>query len=210
MEKFILDTNLFFNMEAGFDMGGKTTEVIENIISYSEKLKNKAEFLMPPAILDEFLSFFEDKNIPEIKKLLSCIVVRSPTRGAQAFSSTVFYKLVEDIRQRSYKGLNLGEEEIKKAGAEMMGKEIIGKKEFEIKIGKIITNFRDRYRQATRNGFIDSVADLDLIVLAKETNGFLVSSDQGVIYWGRIFGVKEVPPQSLRSRLDSLLGHHPE
>ena len=83
------------------------------------------------------------------------------------------------------------------------------KEDFEIKIGSVIKNFRDRYRVATRTGFIDSVADLDLIVLAKEIDGFLVSADEGAVRWGRVFGIKEVLPSAFRSRLDSLL-HHQE
>ena len=68
-----------------------------------------------------------------------------------------------------------------------------------------IKNFRDRYRNATRTGFLDSVADLDLIVLSKEINGFLVTSDDGVLSWGRIFGIKEMPASVFRKRLEDLL-----
>ncbi len=89
----------------------------------------------------------------------------------------------------------------------MQGGEKLDKKDFEIKIGSVIKNFRNRYRIATRTGFIDSVADLDLIVLAKEVDGFLVSADEGAIRWGRVFGIKEVLPSAFRPRLDSLLGH---
>lgn len=207
MEKFILDANLFFNMEAGFDMGKKTDEVISNLISYAEKLKGKVEFIMSPSAIDEFLSFFEEKNQPQIKKLLSLIIIRSPNRNQPTFSAGIFYQLIDEIRNRSHRGLNLGEDQIKKAGQLMEGTEKLNKKDFEIKIGSVIKNFRDRYRVATRTGFIDSVADLDLIVLAKEVDGFLVSADEGAIRWGRIFGVKEVLPSAFRLRLDSLLGH---
>jgi RNA ligase partner protein len=106
--------------------------------------------------------------------------------------ASVFYQLVEDIRFRSYRGLSVGEEEIQKAGREMMGKADLDKKNFQITIGSIIKTFRDRYRQATRTGFLDSVADLDLIMLTKELDGYLVSTDEGVIKWGRTFGVKEI------------------
>jgi len=208
MDRFILDANIFFNMEAGFDMGKKTDQVISNIINYGEKLKGKVEFIMPPSAAEEFLSFFEKKTQPQIKKLLSVIITRSPNRNTPTLPTNIFYQLINDVRMRSYRGLNLGEEEIKKAGQLMTGAKDLTKKEFEIKIGSVIKNYRDRYRQATRAGFIDSVTDLDLIVLAKEVDGFLVSADTGVIHWGRTFGVKEVLPSSFRSRLDSL-AHRP-
>jgi RNA ligase partner protein len=209
MEKFILDANLFFNMEAGFNLGKKTDEVIANLTSYAEKLRGRVEFLMPPSAIEEFLSFFEDKNQPQIKKLLSLITSRSPSRNQITISIEVFYQLIEEIKKRSYRGLNLGEEEIIKAGRLMSGVGKMSEKEFEIKIGEVIKNFRSRYRTATRTGFIDSLTDLDLIILTKETDGFLVSSDEGVIRWGRVFGIKEVLPSSFRLKLDSFL-HHQE
>lgn len=206
MEKFILDTNIFFNMEAGLDLGEKTEEVIMTISQYAAKLKNakKAEFIMPPRAIDEFLSFFEDKEQPFIKKLLSVITVKSPDAGRISFTAAVFYSLIDDIRQRSYRGLNIAEEEIENAARTLMEKPVSSKKDFQINIGVHIKKFRERYRNATRTGFLDSVADLDLIVLAKEQDGFLISTDEGVLHWGRIFGVREMPCSALRGRLEQL------
>ena len=205
MEKYILDTSLFFNMEAGFSLGKNTNKVITNLINYAEKLKGKIDFLMPPGVVEEFLSFFEDKKQERIKKLLSLIIIKSPDTNKIELPAAIFYRLIADVRKRNYQGLNLGEEEINKAGRLMQGLENLSKKDYEIKIGTIIKNFRSRYRQATRTGFLDSVTDLDLIILTKEVEGFLISADEGVISWGRFFGVKEVRPPSFRPRLESLL-----
>ena len=182
-------------MEANLGLGKKTEEIIVNLTEIISKLKKekKAEFFMPPSIVSEFLSFFEDKEKPFLKDFLSVIIIKSPEKSKINFSSTVFYKLIEDIRARSYRGLNISEEEIEAAGRSMMVEKNLEKKDFQIKIGATIKNFRNRYRNATRTGFLDSVADLDLIVLAKEQNGYLVSSDEGVITWGRLFGVMEIP-----------------
>ena len=87
----------------------------------------------------------------------------------------------------------------------MVGQKAESKKDFQIAIGKFIKNFRDRYRNATRTGFLDSIADLDLIVLSKEIDGFLVTSDEGVLFWGRIFGIKEMPASVFQKRLEDLL-----
>jgi len=85
----------------------------------------------------------------------------------------------------------------------MMGKQKTDKRGFQTTIGPVIKKFRERYRQATRLGFLDSVADLDLIMLAKEQDGFLVSSDEGVLKWGRRFGVKETPASIFASKLNN-------
>lgn len=208
MEKYILDANLFFNMEAGLDLGEKTEQVIKALTEMAKKLKEqkKAEFFMPPRVVDEFLSFFENKEQPFLKDFLSAVTVKSPDAGKMTFPAQVFYELVADIRQRSYRGLNIGEEEIEKAGKTMLNKNNLSTKDFQIQIGSVIKKFRERYRQATRFGFLDSLADLDLIVLTKELDGSLVSSDEGVIHWGRVFGVKEIPVGVWKKKLEDLQG----
>jgi len=207
MESFILDTNLFFNIGAGLGMGKTTEEIVVNLTEIIKKLKknSKAVFYMPPRIIDEFLSFFENKDQEFIKNFLSTVNVKSPNPAITDFSSQIFYKLIEDIRNRSYRGLNIAEEEIIKAGEMTSEKKFASKKDFQIAIGKFIKNFRDRYRNATRTGFLDSVADLDLIVLSKEIDGFLVTSDEGVLSWGRTFGIKEMPASVFQKRLEDLL-----
>ena len=207
MESFILDTNLFFNIGADLSMGKNTEEIIVKLTEIIKKLKknSKAVFYMPPKIVEEFLSFFEDKNQEFIKNFLSNINIKSPNSAVTDFSSQVFYRLIEDIRNRSYRGLNIAEEEIVKAGEMTSNKKFESKKDFQITIGKFIKNFRDRYRNATRTGFLDSVADLDLIVLSKEVDGFLVTSDEGVLSRGRTFGIKEMPASIFRKRLEGLL-----
>ena len=207
MESFILDTNLFFNIGAGLGLGKNTEEIVVKLTEIIKKLKknSKAVFYMPPRIVDEFFSFFEDKEQLFIKDFLSVINIKSPNSSGLEFSSNVFYKLIEDIRNRSYRGLNIAEEEIVKAGEMTAGKKYESKKDFQITIGKFVKNFRDRYRNATRTGFLDSVADLDLIVLSKEVDGFLVTSDEGVLVWGRTFGIKEMPASIFQKRLEDLL-----
>ena len=46
MERYVLDANLFFNMEAGLGLGEKTESVVKNLTSIAKKLKTnkKSEF----------------------------------------------------------------------------------------------------------------------------------------------------------------------
>lgn len=208
MDKFVLDTNLFFNMEAGLELGRKTEEVVVGLTGKALSLKKtkKAEFLMPPRAVEEFLSFFEDKNQEFLKNFLSAVTVKSPDTAKIQFPATVFYKLVEDIRARSYRGLSVGEEEIISAARLMTGSaQSLSKKDFEIKTGSVVKKFRERYRNATRTGFLDSLTDLDLIALSAEQGAYLVTTDEGVLKWGRTFGVKEMPSLAFRKRLEDLL-----
>lgn len=212
MEKYVIDTNFFFNLEIKSGLGKNPQEIIENLTDIIKKLNppaggaKKAEFFMPQSILDEFLGFFPERK-DYVDNFLSVITIKSPHTAKLEFEARVFYKLVEDIRARSYRGLQIAEEEVVKAGEKMLGQEKMSKQDFQKAIGEIIKKLRERYRQATRFGFLDSVADLDLITLTKELDGFLVSSDEGVLKWGRIFGVKEVPATLFRGKLLTLLPH---
>jgi hypothetical protein len=207
MEKYILDTNVFFNMESGFGLGNKTEDVVKKVTELANKLKKqkKAEFFMPPRAVEEFLGFFENKEEPFLRAFLSAIIVKAPETSSVNFPAAVFYQLVADIRQRSYRGLNIGEEEIENTARKTQGKEAPDKKSFQIGVGQHIKTFRERYRNATRVGFLDSVADLDLIVLSKEQDGFLITTDEGVLRWGRTFGVKEMPAVAWVKRLEETL-----
>jgi len=205
MDKYILDTNLFFNMGSGLNMGRDTETVVKNITQLIKKNKTIGSviFFMPPCIVDEILSFFENKNQSFINDFLSQITIKSPDYHKININGTIFYDLIEDVRNRNYRGLTISEEEISSAGELMMGKQKTDKRGFQTTIGPVIKKFRERYRQATRLGFLDSVADLDLIMLAKEQDGFLVSSDEGVLKWGRRFGVKETPASIFASKLNN-------
>lgn len=159
---------------------------------------------MPPKVLEEFLTFV-DSHAEYIKDFLSVVTVKSPDISEIQFSASVFYDLVEEMRSRAYRGLQIAEEEVQNAGKAMQGNVEISHIEYQKSIGEHIKKLRDRYRQATRFNFLDSTADLELIVLARELDGILVTSDEGVTRWGRIFGVKEIAPQVLQKQLQNLL-----
>lgn len=204
MEKYVLDTNLFFNMEPGLGIGKKTDEVIRKVVLAIKKLKNKAIFYMSPSIVKELKSFFKNEEISILKNLLSEVVVKSPDISKIAFPADVFYKLIQDIRERSYKGLITAEDELIKAITSLNGIKFKDKQEEQTKIGSFIKNLRERYRKNTRLGFLDSTADLDIILLAKEQNAYLISTDVGVVSLGRIFGVKEMDPVLFGKKLTHL------
>ncbi len=206
MEHYILDTNLFFNMEPGLSMGADTKTVLKNMTLLATRARSqaRAQFYMPPRIVEEFLGFFYNPDESYVREFLSQVTIKAPTIQNVTFSAQTFYRLVDDIRVRSYRGLVVAEEELKSSASNMMGKEVLDKKSFEITVGAAVKTLRSRYRNATRHGFLDSLADLDLITLAQELGGFVVSCDEGVVVWGREFGIKELPPHLLSSRFDFL------
>ena len=206
MQIYVLDTNFFFNLEIKSGFGNNPKEIIEAITDYSRKLKKSksAAFYMPPDIVKEMLTFVNE-NDDYVKNFLAEISIKAPERSSVAFPSSNFYEMVQEIRERSYRGLQIAEEEVDATATTMLKEGDLSKIEYQKKVGEHVTRLRERYRNATRTKFLDSVADLDVIVLAKELNGYVVSSDEGVIRWARKFGVKEAVPQVLKQQLDSLL-----
>jgi len=202
MEKYVLDTNLFFNMEPGLELGSNTNEVIKNVLSAIKSIKKNKniEFLMPPSVVKEIKSFF-DIETPLLKSFFAEITIKSPNITSTTFPASLFYNLVEEIRERSSRGLDIAEDELYKAVASLAPIELTDKKDIQIKTGEFTKGLRERYRQATRTKFLDSTADLDLIVLAKEEGAYLVSTDEGVVLWGRKFGVKEMDPAVFGKKL---------
>lgn len=207
MDKYIIDTNIFFNMESDINLGKNTEEVVVNMTKIATQLKknNKAELITSPRVIEEFLGFFDNKNQLFIKDFLSCIIVKSPDIHNIQISGSIVSEIINNIKERSYRGLTIGEEEMIRAVKNINESVKQNKKDFEIAIGEYIRHFRERYRNATRTGFIDSLADLDCILLAKELNGYLISTDEGVINWGRRFGVKEVPLSAWVLQMQKLL-----
>lgn len=174
---------------------GKDTEtIIRNLTKTLKASSKEIAVIMPPRIVEEIKSFFENSEQEFLKEFFAELTIKSPNLGELMINAHVIAEYIEESRRRAYRSQDVAEEEIKHAGEMFMGKEVLPQKEFQMAIGKVIKNFRGRYRNALRTGFIDSLADFDLIMLAKEQDAFLVSTDEGVIQWGRKLGVKEVAP----------------
>lgn len=214
MKQYIFDTNFFFNMENDSGFGNNSQEVFEQVTEYARKIsKDSVSFLMPPSIVTEIHTFL-DEGTPFLTDFLSHVTVKAPEKHNVTIPAQLMYEIVQDIRQRSYRGLQIAEEELQNVASEFhtlnsgemseLDDEQNTRIAFQKKIGQHITKLRDRYRNATRTKFLDSTADLDVIMLAREVDGVVVSSDEGVIEWARRFGVKEAIPRVLKQQLD----HH--
>lgn len=207
MRNYIFDTNFFFNLEIKSDFGDNPKEIFVLVSQYAHKLRASglAECYVPPRILDEIETFI-DLRQDYIQNFLAEVTVKAPDKSKVQLNTDVVYSLVQEIRDRSYRGLQVAEEEMGIAVKAMQGTNSdTSRPEYQKKIGEHIKKLRDRYRNATRVKFLDSVADLDVIVLAKELDGAVVSADEGVLLWSRACGVREVVPHVLRQEFDSLL-----
>ena len=206
MNTYVLDTNILFNMEAQLGLGNSTKEILENLVKILPIAQKQQEVVVvPPAIVQEMESFFDNQDGSVLKAFLGFVTVRSPSVCDISISGAIFNTLIDDYRSRAYRGMKVSEEEITKTAEMFMGKEVLPQKEFQITIGKIVTSLRDRYRNATRTGTIDSQADFDLIMIAKESQGALVTTDEGVKLWARKIGGTEMSSQVFGKKMRAYL-----
>lgn len=207
MRTYIFDTNFFFNLEIKSDFGSNPKEIFVLVSQYAHKLRaaGLAECYVPPRILDEIETFI-DLRQDYIQNFLAEVTIKAPDKSKIHLDTEIVYALVQEIRDRSYKGLQVAEEEMEIATKALYGTNPEESRvEYQKKVGAHIRKLRDRYRNATRTKFLDSVADLDVIVLAKELDGAVVTADEGVLLWARACGVREAVPSVLRQEFDSLL-----
>lgn len=203
MSNFVIDTNIFFNMEAKLGVGNTTKEIVEKMETVLKK--SNIKLYTSPLILNEIRTFFKDENDPIFFKIAKFLNIKSPNVNKINISAKIFETLIDNYRDRTYKGMKVAEEEIAETAKLFMGKEVLAHKEFQITVGKRISNLRDRFRNATRTGVLDSQADLEIVLLSLELNFPLVSTDEGVIKWSRIFGVFETTPYVFGKMLQEYL-----
>lgn len=206
MKTFVVDTNFFFNTQTQSGFGDNPRECIRTFTSLAGALEKAgvAQFYMPPRIVDEIETFIPLHD-SDVVALLSVVNVKSPNIEQVHFPGSAFYDLVDEIRQRSYRGLTIAEEELITAVKTIPASAHDDKVVFQKTIGKHIATLRDRYRNATRFKFLDSVADLDILVLALELQASIITADEGVLLWARRFGALEIAPHVLMTHLESLL-----
>jgi len=101
------------------------------------------------------------------------------------------YELIEDIRDRINKGLRVAEKAVRSVGT--------------VDERELIKGMRKSYREALREGIIDSREDVDLILLAKELDGMLVTVDHGAIKWAEKLGIRWLVPDKFKDYLLSFI-----
>jgi len=74
-------------------------------------------------------------------------------------------------------------------------------------VGKIVNKLREKYREALRQGIIDSREDVDVLLLAYELDGIIVTADEGLRKWADKVGIKLIDPKNFKGILESLIKH---
>ncbi len=186
-ECFVIDTSIFTNPDVYITFGRTPTTALKNFLKLTTKLEGP-NFYMPPSIYEELMNFVDIDKIP--KDLQVRIFQKPPKKFEMDVPAFLLYELIEDVRHRIDKGLRVAEQAVR---------DVITDNEPDT-----ITNLRRKYRSALREGIIDSKEDVDLILLARELDGILVTADKGIMTWADKLGIRYVESRNLRGIINSL------
>ena len=188
MNRFVLDTSLFTNPDVFRDFGPDTQAAIR---SFSQLARATGrEFYMPGSVYEELGKM---KDLSEVAAEFEAVVrIRSPRKHTLTIPGALLYELIEEVRYRIDRGLRIAEEAAKEAARSTDDP------------GRLINKLRGRYREALRQGILDSKEDVDVLLLSFELEGALVCAVEGLRKWADKVGIEIVHPLSFHQILEQL------
>lgn len=174
----VLDTSLFVNPDTQHELGEKLEEAVERFLSLASR--SGIELYMPLSIYRELSHFAEEATMERIH---SAAVVRGPDLYNLQIPAALLHLFIGELRQRVNKGLRIAESAIRSDNTEANLKRI-----------------RQQYREALRTGIVDSVEDFDVVLLAKEVGGAILSVDDGIAQMGETLGIEVLSAKGFLNR----------
>lgn len=184
--KIVIDTSVFINPDVRESFGKNPEEAINEFLKIVKQTKH-FDFYMPTSVHKELMHFLEEKKIS--KDFYYLIRIKSPDKHRIICPAIFFYELVEEMRARINKGLRAAEHAVKNVSQKGLD--------------ETIKDLRKKYREALREGIIDSKEDVDLIFLSLELKATLVTGDQGLINWADKLGIEWIIPNKFKDFLIS-------
>ena len=191
LDRFVLDTSVFTNPDVHGQFDADPIEALRVFLGIAERAR--AELYMPTSVYEE-LGRMRDLG-PLAADFETVVRIRSPRKAGLSLPGEILYEFIEEVRRRIDKGLRVAEEAARSAAQAPV----------DADVGRLINHLRERYREALRQGILDSREDADVLLLAYELDGVLVSGDEGLRKWADKVGVRIVGPRHLRRILENLV-----
>lgn len=187
-DAIVLDTSVFTNPDTFVQFGENPEKAVGEFIRLTSR--SPLQFFMPLSVYQELQKVVDFELVSG--KLELVVKIRSPRRFMLMVPAELLYQFIEELRERINKGLRIAEQAL--TTRDMSEEELIRR-------------LRARYREALRQGIIDSREDMDVILLAFELDAVLVGADQGISTWADKLGIKLLEASSLRSLIESSIEH---
>jgi hypothetical protein len=190
MRAFVIDTSVFTNPDVYRQFAETGEAALAAFIGLARAAHGR--FYMPTSVYEELGKI---KDLGTLAADFESVVrIRSPRKGSLMIPGEVLYEFIEEVRLRIDRGLRIAEELTKMASQPSEAPDI----------GRLINRLRDRYREALRQGILDSREDVDVLLLAYELDSVLVSGDEGMRKWADKVGIQIVNARNLRRILENL------
>lgn len=176
--RIVIDTSIFSNHLTRSEFAGETAEAIEIFIDICKH--SGLEIFIPSSIFRELSNFASEESMISLRNVS---VIRGPDLLSMKFPAVIFHTFISDIRERINKGLRIAEEAIESS-----------------KTADNIRRIRNEYRGAMRSGIIDSVEDLDVVLLAKEISGAILSADEGIAKMADSLGIEVFSAKDFKNK----------
>ncbi|MDP2924625.1 MAG: RNA ligase partner protein [Candidatus Omnitrophota bacterium] len=195
----VIDTSIFVNPDSRTIFGQSPEAALCNFLARLQE-KKSINCYMPPSVYEELLKFFENK--PSLKETI--LINKKPPASYQAPIPSLFlYEFIEEFRLRLNKGLRVAEKYARKdLKAFLLQTQTKTSSHPTREDEEIIKRLREEYRTALREDIIDSKEDVDLILLAKELDALLATSDNGLVKWAQKLGIHCIGAEELNKLLE--------
>ncbi|AFO56409.1 MULTISPECIES: RNA ligase partner protein [Natrinema] len=199
-QRFVLDTSLFITEEIRRDddsLEDAVVRLLERIAT--ARLELNISCYVPPSIHDELATMLRERDVDEavFSRLDTWVVRKSPDRYGVMIPADIVYDFIDEMSDRVDRGLRVSEKAIREV--EQLDPEALaggstddGREEYMTDADRILSDMRDKYRRALRQGVLDSREDFDLLILARELDAGVVTEDRGIISWADEFGLRYV------------------
>ncbi|RLI74660.1 RNA ligase partner protein [Archaeoglobales archaeon] len=195
-QRFVLDTTAItdtgMRVKEGYETLCQSAHEILDLIAQARLKLNISCYIPYPTVYSELVSFLKRYECEDkiFVKLDTWLVKKTPNRYEVKIPAAIFYEYVLTMRQKVNKGRRIAEEFIWESSATTA--KIEEKDKIQVEIGNLVNRFREKYRNALRQGILDSTPDLDVLLLAKELEAGVVSSDAGIKKWSERMGLRFV------------------
>ena len=205
-QRFVLDTSVFFADEIRRDDEEREEAILRLLDLIAEaKLSLNISCYIPPSVHDELTEMLRDRGVSDevFSKLNTWVIKKHPARFEVMIPAEIVFEFIDEMSDRVNRGLRVSEEAVREAQA-LDGEPLDGQ-EYMTDVDQLISDLREKYRKALRQGVLDSHEDFDLLVLARELDAGVVTEDVGIVSWAEDFGLRYLRGRDFPSLLAEYL-----
>lgn len=164
----VVDTSVFVNPDTQRLLGTDADAAIRRFVQTAEA--KGIRVYIPVSTFQELSHFASEEAINALR---ACATVRAPDLFSLQIPAAVLHFFIRDVRQRVDRGLRVAEQAARAESSD-----------------KTLRRLRHKYREVLRAGIVDSVEDLDVVLLAREVGAAVLSADEGIRNMADTLGIE--------------------